>query len=115
MQKVMIKKICIALIALTITTQAQAGFVTGALVGHALTTEDNVIGGSLLSSATGDTIICTLFSRTNQCYVGRKIKGTYVVSVSVEEFVKDSGYNKLLKQAIFIGNDGERYIVMEVE
>lgn len=109
-------KIIIAAILIILSDTASAGFLTGVIVGNALSGDSTPQSSStqLLASDNNDIIVCRKMRGMNRCHVGSKVKGIYTVSMTPSSYIKHNGYTTLIKQAAIIQGD-QQYIVMEVK
>lgn len=104
-------KIIILIFLVLISPSANAGFITGAIVGAVA---GSAMSGSsegntqpqFISSDQHDVIFCHPYRMTNKCLSSGK-------SMTIDEFIKSSGYKTLHKLGVLFSN-GTEYIIMEV-
>lgn len=116
------KRIIITSILAVLSVTANAGFLTGVVVGRATasggsseTIKSSGSQSNLITSDQHDVIACNQHG-ADMCFVPsmlKRINGGGLQHPTVEEFVKAAGYSKIHRRASVI-NDGIVFIVLEV-
>jgi len=116
-------KLIFACIILLFSFHVNAGFLTGVIVGSAITSDSNSANnsaGTLISSDKYDILICE-YKDPNSCdyyYFADKVMKDGSIRnvmhyVTIDEHLVKSGYSKIHRKAVYIGS-GKKFHVLEV-
>ncbi len=95
------------------TRPAHAGFVTGVIVGSAMSGSSTVSNAATESiTSPHDTIICRTYADGPICICNIPQKETRYLTPA--QYAAAAGYKVLFKQSAIIGGNGDVYIIMEV-